>query len=72
MKDGAMILDGCDNAIVGCNLDGTLIYDYELLVDVFCNEQEMSLMEAREWIDFNIIGLIGNAGSPSIRMPESL
>jgi hypothetical protein len=72
MKNGAMILDGCNNAIVGCNIDGTLIYDYELLVEVFCDEHEMSLMEAREWIDFNIIGLIGNAGSPSIRMPESL
>ena len=67
-----MILDGCDNAIVGTNIDGTLVYDYELLIEVFIDEQDMSLDEARDWVNFNVIGLLGNDGSPSIRMPESL
>lgn len=67
-----MILDGCDSAIVGTNVDGTLIYDYELLIDVFIDDHEMSLDESRDWVNFNIIGLLGNAGSPSIRMPECL
>ncbi len=68
----AMILDGCDSAIIGTNVDGTLIYDYELLIDVFIDDHDMSLDESRDWVSFNIIGLLGNAGSPSIRMPERL
>ncbi len=68
----AMILDGCDDAIVATNLDGTLVYDYELLIDVFIDDQEMSLDEARDWVNYNIIGLLGNEGAPSIRMPECL
>ncbi len=68
----AMILDGCDSAIIGTNVDGTLIYDYELLIDVFIDDHDMSLDESRDWVSYNIIGLLGNAGSPSIRMPERL
>ncbi len=70
--NGIMVLDGCDEALVGTNLDGTLVYDYELLVEVFCDDHGMSFDEARDWVSFNIIGLLGNDGSPSIRMPESL
>jgi hypothetical protein len=70
--DAVMILDGCNDAIVATNLDGTLVYDYEMLLDVFIDDHEMSLDEARDWVSFNIIGLLGNEGAPSIRMPECL
>lgn len=47
--DAVMILDGCNDAIVATNLDGTLVYDYEMLLDVFIDDHEMSLDEARDW-----------------------
>lgn len=50
------VLDGCDAAIMGYTEEGRVAYDYERLVGVFM-DQGMSLEEAREWIDYNVLGL---------------
>ncbi len=57
--EGAVVFDGCDEAIVGfatrINLDPVVVYSYNLLVEVFV-KQGMTQDEAIEWIDFNVAG----------------
>jgi hypothetical protein len=59
LKDGALILGGLDECVIGYSSDGVLIYDYEMMVDKFV-EDDMDHEEAIEWIDYNILGLIHN------------
>ena len=57
--DGAIVFDGCDEAIVGyatrIKLDPVVVYSYNLLVAVFV-KQGMTEDEAIEWIDYNVAG----------------
>ncbi len=57
--EGAVVFDGCDEAIVGfatrINLDPVVVYSYKLLVEVFV-KQGMTEDESIEWIDFNVAG----------------
>ena len=58
-SDGAVVFDGCDEAIVGyatrINLDPVVVYSYNLLIEVFV-KQGMTEDEAVEWIDYNVAG----------------
>tara|TARA_R110000824_G_scaffold125871_1_gene285170 strand:+ start:1790 stop:2017 length:228 start_codon:yes stop_codon:yes gene_type:complete len=70
LKDGALILDGLDDAIAGVSDEGLLIYDYDKMVKVF-EKQGMTEGEAVEWIDYNVMGVQGN-GEGFIMMYEYL
>ena len=70
LKDGALILDGLDDAIAGVSDDGILIYDHNKMVKVF-EKQGMTVEEAVEWIDYNVMGVQGN-GEGFIMMYEHL
>ncbi len=59
LEEGAIILDGLDECILGYSNDGLLIYSYQKMVEFFC-EDGMTQEEAYEWIDYNILGLVGN------------
>ncbi len=59
LTEGALILEGLDDAIVGYSDGGLLIYDYEKTVEHFV-EDGMTREEAVEWVDFNVLGLQGN------------
>lgn len=59
LDEGAVIINGLDEAILGYSDNGLLIYDFERSVAVFM-ECGMSRDEAVEWIDFNVLGLQGN------------
>ena len=59
LTEGALILEGLDDAIVGYSDGGLLIYDYEKTVEHFV-EDRMTREEAVEWVDFNVLGLQGN------------
>jgi len=59
LAEGALILEGLDDAIVGYSDGGLLIYDYEKTVEHFV-EDGMTREEAVEWVDFNVLGLQGN------------
>tara|TARA_R100000808_G_scaffold512_3_gene2712 strand:+ start:5914 stop:6150 length:237 start_codon:yes stop_codon:yes gene_type:complete len=56
LEDGALILDGLDDAIVGSSDCGLLVYDYKKMVSVFMS-QGMGHEEAVEWIDYNVLGV---------------
>ena len=57
--DEALLLSGCDEAIVMVTVEGAPVYSYESLVKIF-EEQGMTEDEAIEWIDYNVLGLTGN------------
>ena len=56
----AIRFDGIDDAIIGTNQDGFLVYDYIKMIDAFMR-QGMEGEEAIEWIDYNVLPV--NAGN---------
>lgn len=64
IKDGAadeaIVFDQLDAAIVGVDHNGYLVYSYKQMLKCF-QKQGMTLDEAIEWIDYNVLGV--NAGN---------
>ena len=60
-NDEAIRFDGLDDAVVGTDHDGNLVYEYEIMTRLFV-EQGMPEVEAEEWINFNVIGINGGYG----------
>lgn len=44
-----------DDALIGVTEDNRAVYDYELMVEWLCREENFSPEEAAEWIDYNTI-----------------
>ena len=59
--DEAIRFDGLDDAVIGTDHDGNLVYEYEIMIRLFI-EQGMTEEEAEEWINFNVIGTNGGYG----------
>jgi hypothetical protein len=59
--DEAIRFDGLDDAVVGTDHDGNLVYEYEIMTRLFV-EQGMTEEEAEEWINYNVIGTNGGYG----------
>ena len=61
LAEDCLKLDGLNDAIVGVDTKGYLVYDYHKIVDVFTKEpHNMKFEEAIEFTDFNVVGLDGN------------
>ena len=60
LRDGALILDGLDDAIAGVSDGGLLVYDYEKVVKVFMDRDGMDYDEAEEWVGHNVMGVQPN------------
>lgn len=68
-----LVIDGCDDAVIGFvdgpTQDGVTrmraAYSYEKLVQVFI-DQGMDYHEAREWVEFNIMGAYLGIDTPVI------
>ncbi len=57
----AIRFDGLDDAVVGTDHNGNLVYEYEIMTRLFV-EQGMTEEEAEEWINYNVIGTNGGYG----------
>jgi hypothetical protein len=55
LHEDAIKFDGCDSAIIGVTSEGFLCYSFELLVDKFVTQDEMTFDEAVEWVEFNVL-----------------
>ena len=58
----AIRFDDLDYAIVGTDQNGLLVYDCDRMIDIFTTEQGMTQDEAIEWIDYNVLGVMGGKG----------
>lgn len=45
-----------DDAIIGISLDGSVIYDYDKMIDYLMRTDDMTYDDAIEWLDYNVIG----------------
>lgn len=57
----SIILDSMDDAIIGIDVDGHVVYSYDKCVDCMI-KQGMTDEEAMEWIDYNTIRAIPYMG----------
>ena len=53
-----------DDAIIGVTEEGNVVYDYEKMIDILAERDEMSRLEAAEFIDFNTVREIPYAPDP--------
>ena len=44
-----------DNSIIGTTLDGRVIYDYDLMVKEFADDEECTIDEAIDWVEYNTL-----------------
>lgn len=51
-----------DSAIIGVSYDGRIIYDYDLMVHHLMDIDEMTEMDAVDFIDYNTLRSISYAG----------
>lgn len=58
----AIRFEGLDYAIVGTDHNGFLVYDYDRMIETFVVNSEMTIEEAIEWIDYNVIGVQAGQG----------
>lgn len=62
LDEGAIRFDGLDDAIVGHDHRGLLVYEYQKMIDIFVGDQEMNEVEAVDWVDFNVAQTNGGLG----------
>lgn len=71
--DGVIVFDECgyDDALIGVTEDGRAVYDYRKMVEWLMANDGMTEEEAEEWIQYNTIGSLPNAGDrgPIIMYP---
>jgi hypothetical protein len=51
----AIVWDGFDEAIIGRDNVGRLVYDIDLMVETLTRDDEMSEEEAMEFLDYNTL-----------------
>tara|TARA_R110001592_G_scaffold104307_2_gene293534 strand:+ start:3275 stop:3517 length:243 start_codon:yes stop_codon:yes gene_type:complete len=61
--DNALTADGFDNAVIGLSYDGLFVYDIDDCVSILV-EDGMSLLEAKEYMDFNVLNCYMGEGTP--------
>jgi len=66
--EGAIILDGLDDAIIGIVEEfgngPRILYGRDKILTILCNRDGMSIEEAEEFFCYNIIGLYAGEQNP--------
>ena len=64
LDDGALVFDNpaYDNSIIGKTFDGRAIYDVELMAEELATDDEITIEEAMDFIDYNSIRSLPYAG----------
>jgi|TARA_R110002072_G_scaffold302819_1_gene488943 hypothetical protein len=57
--DDAIQLEELDYAVVGTSGDGYLVYDYNRMIECYVADDDMTVDEAIDWIDYNVASLKG-------------
>lgn len=64
LDDGALVFDNpaYDNSIIGQTFDGRAIYDIDLMADELAQDDQITVEEAMDFIDYNAIRSLPYAG----------
>ena len=64
LDDDALVFDNpaYDNSIIGQTFDGRAIYDVEAMAEELAADDEMTIEEAMDFIDYNTIRSLPYAG----------
>ena len=64
LDDGALVFDNpaYDNSIIGQTFDGRAIYDIESMAEELAADDEITVEEAMDFIDYNAIRSLPYAG----------
>ena len=72
--EGAIILDGLDDAIIGIVEEfgngPRILYSKNKILTILCERGEMTYSEAVEFFDYNIIGLYAGEQNPVFLVSE--
>lgn len=78
MNNDLMKLEGLDEAVIGAcltwnkdELAERVVYDGNKIVELLTTDGEMSVEEAQEYIDFNIIGAYQGPETPIVMWPAT-
>ena len=69
--EGALILHGLEDGIAGVSDCGRLIYDYEKVIKIFMERDDMDYEEAEEWVGYNVMGVQPNGAGFIMLYPLS-
>ena len=74
LPEGAMVFDNAsyDNSIIGVSTDGRAIYSFSKMVEEFVADNNVSEMEAIEWIEYNTIRALPYLGENAPIICEEL
>lgn len=74
IAEGAVILTGLDDAIIGITEEFSskvrILYSKNKIIDILMKRDEMSLEEALEYYDYNILSLYGGEQNPIFLISE--
>jgi hypothetical protein len=64
LDEEAIVFDNpsFDNAIIAVDQDGRAVYDYDLMVEELMRDEEWTMEDAIEWIEYNTLRSIPYAG----------
>jgi hypothetical protein len=72
--EGAIILDGLDDAIIGIVEEfgngRRILYSKHKILTILCERDLMTMSEAEEFFDYNIIGLYAGEQNPVFLVSE--
>jgi hypothetical protein len=72
--EGAIILDGLDNAIIGITeefgVGRRILYSKHKILDILSKRDGMTWSEAEEFYDYNILGLHAGEQNPVFLITE--
>jgi len=68
IAEGAVILDGLDEAIIGVTEEfgnnSRILYSKDKILNILCERDGMDIEEAIEFYDYNILGLYAGEQNP--------
>lgn len=57
INEEALLADGFDDAVIGMDTHGRVVYDYDKCVDILIGEgEDMEYIDAIEHMDYNVTG----------------
>ena len=51
----ALCADGFDEAIIGTDVEGKIVYDINKMIEILMKDDEMTELEAIEYLEFNTL-----------------